>query len=201
MTREDLDEVTEIDREAFPTQWPPADYAYEFKNHMAHYIVVCDSEVPAKPKPQRRDSGIGSWIRRLLGETPSSIQPGADAHYIVGFAGFWIMADEAHVTSIAVRKNYRGKGLGALLLSNVIDLAINARAEVVTLEVRLSNTSAQHLYLKYGFKSVGERKKYYLDRGPSGETREDAVIMTTDPILSPAYQELLRSLKERQIKS
>ena len=196
MTREDLADVTKIVREAFPKQWPPADYAYEFKNHMAHYVVACDSNTSIAPKPPAAPSGISAIIDRLLHrKPPEPVAPPAAVHYIVGFAGFWIMAGEAHVTSIAVRKQYRGKGLGELLLANVIDLAAEAKADIVTLEVRLSNTTAQKLYLKYGFKRVGERKKYYVDRGPSGETREDAVIMTTDPIASLEYRELLERLK------
>jgi ribosomal-protein-alanine N-acetyltransferase len=195
MTRQDLPAVTEIDREAFPTQWPPADYGYEFKNHMAHYFVACDTSINVETdsRPQR---GIASWFRRLL-HSPSvkTENSPTNNHYIVGFVGFWIMAGEAHVTSIAVREKYRKRGIGELLLIAAIDLSIELKAEFVTLEVRVSNLSAQALYLKYGFKRVGERHKYYLDHGPNGETREDAIIMTTDSIGSNEFQRRLRQLK------
>ncbi len=196
MTRQDLEDVTEIDREAFATQWPPADYGYEFKNQMAHYVVACDSgtTVPARRK---RTGKLGAWFERLLGRRPKPEEPAAPCHYIVGFAGFWVMAGEAHVTSIAVREKLRRKGIGELLLSKVIDMAVEMNSDLVTLEVRVSNVNAQKLYEKYGFKKVGERRKYYLDRGPTGaETREDALIMTTDSVKSAESQALFRKLKE-----
>ncbi len=200
MTRQDLEDVTEIDREAFPTQWPPADYAYEFKNQMAHYIVACDSGTTAPPRPAKAPpGGFRAWLNRVFGAREAPTEPAPPTHYIVGFVGFWVMAGEAHITSIAVREKYRRRAIGELLLAAAIDLAIEMHADVVTLEVRASNTNAQNLYLKYGFKRVGERRKYYLDRGPNGETREDAYIMTTDPIKSGEYQILLRKLKEARL--
>ena len=198
VTRQDLDDVTEIDREAFPTQWPPSDYGYEFKNQMAHYIVACDSGQTVETRPVKTSSGkFRAWLSRLFGGSgPSPPSAPPDRHYIVGFAGFWVMAGEAHITSIAVREKYRRRSIGELLLAAVIDEALKLSADVVTLEVRVSNTAAQNLYLKYGFKRVGERRKYYLDRGPTGETREDAFIMTTDTIRSEEYQALFQRLKE-----
>ncbi len=200
MTRQDIEDVSDIDREAFPTQWPPADYAYEFKNQMAHYLVACDSATPTPPRPVKAPPGkFRAWLDRLLGVTQAPPEPAPGGDYIVGFVGFWVMAGEAHITSIAVREKYRRRSIGELLLAAAIDLATEMHADVVTLEVRVSNTNAQNLYLKYGFKRVGERKKYYLDRGPAGETREDAYIMTTDPIKSGEYQILLRKLKEARV--
>ena len=198
MTRRDLEAVTEIDREAFPTQWPPADYGYEMKNQMAHYIVACDPQITVQPPPVRNGPRrLRAWFDRLVGRNQSvSQEPAADCHGVVGFAGFWVMAGEAHITSIAVREKNRRKGIGELLLTGVIDLAIEMNADVVTLEVRVSNTNAQNLYLKYGFKKVGERRKYYLDRGPSGETREDALIMTTDPMKSEEFRSLLQRVRK-----
>jgi len=201
MTRDDLADVTEIDREAFSTQWPPADYAYEFKNRMAHYLVACDSTIPIMQDGDERKSGkIKSWFTHLFRrDTANDNQKPAPRHHIVGFAGFWVMAGEAHITSIAVREQYRQKGIGELLMIAVIDLAMTLNSTVVTLEVRVSNSNAQNLYTKYGFNKVGERKNYYLDRSPSGDSREDAYIMTTDDIMSSAYQELLHHLKKNHV--
>ncbi len=70
----------------------------------------------------------------------------------------------------------------------IIRLSMQLKAEVVTLEARASNHSAQALYAKYGFKTVGIRRRYYTDNS------EDAVIMTTDKINSPGYQAMLREL-------
>lgn len=88
---------------------------------------------------------------------------------IVGFAGIWYSVDDAHITNIVVRKNYRNKGIGSLLLEKLIELAKTKTS--LTLEVNTKNEIAQKLYLKYGFKNLGIRKKYY-------DGIEDAYIMT-----------------------
>lgn len=88
---------------------------------------------------------------------------------IVGFAGIWFSVDDAHITNIVVHKNFRSKGIGSLLLENLIELAKVKTS--LTLEVNTKNEIAQKLYLKYGFKNLGIRKKYY-------DGIEDAYIMT-----------------------
>ena len=80
--------------------------------------------------------------------------------YIVGFAGIWVLADEAHITNIAVRQRYQLRGIGELLLISIIDLAKELKASIMTLEVRTSNIAAQNLYSKYGFTQVGIRRDY-----------------------------------------
>ena len=108
---------------------------------------------------------------------------------IIGFAGIWLMVDEAHLVTIAVAPGQRGKGLGELLLVTMIDLACILGATVMTLEVRVSNHVAQSLYRKYGFKNEGVRRRYYSDNG------EDALIMTTDNLTSASYQAHYQELK------
>ncbi len=204
MRGEDLDAVTEIDREAFPTQWPPINYRSELRNRMAHYIVVFDDErvisEPKKELSQRNSTGLISRLRRMFGYAPAprpaEPSPPVQRHYIVGFSGFWIMADEAHITSIAVREAYRGRGLGELLLVHSIEIALKMKARTVTLEVRVTNTVAQRLYRKYGFAEAGVRRGYYIDRVDNTTTREDALIMTTPDITTPAFQEKLRQLRD-----
>lgn len=196
MTRRDLDPVTEIDREAFPTQWPPADYSYEFKNNMAHYVVACDSGVTVETRTESEQGTFSRWLGKLFGRQSTASETITSSQYIVGFTGFWVMAGEAHITSIAVREDYRRKGIGELLMIAVFELALRLQADVVTLEVRVSNVNAQNLYIKYGFKAVGERRRYYLDRWPSGDTREDALIMTTDRIGTSEFQEHFDGLKK-----
>lgn len=88
---------------------------------------------------------------------------------VVGFAGIWFSVDDAHITNIVVRKSYRHKGIGNALLKVLIELG--KAKESLTLEVNTQNEIAQKLYLKYGFKNLGVRKKYY------GGT-QDAYIMT-----------------------
>lgn len=99
--------------------------------------------------------------------------------------------EEGHITVIAVDPPYRGRGIGELLLNSLIDASFEMGSTALTLEVRDSNTVAQQLYLKYGFLPAGKRKRYYTDNG------EDAVIMWTEPMNTPAYQARLRSLRQQ----
>lgn len=109
----------------------------------------------------------------------------------VAYGGIWLMVDEAHVTTFAVLPAWRRKGVGAKLLLALMDLSREVGANVVTLEVRLSNIPARTLYQRFGFRPVGVRPRYYSDNG------EDALIMTTDPISSPAMIERVEALRAR----
>jgi [ribosomal protein S18]-alanine N-acetyltransferase len=192
LTKEDLTQVNAIDREAFPTQWPPPNYRQELQNRLAHYIVATDDARTEEPPPPKPPGGLHRLASRLLpwfkrSNTPPVPPP---QHYIAGFSGIWMMADEAHITNIALRKEYRGRGIGGLLLIATIDLARGLNASFLTLEVRASNTVAQNLYSRYGFNKTGLRRGYYLDN------REDAIIMSTDGIASPAFLANLQQLRE-----
>jgi ribosomal-protein-alanine N-acetyltransferase len=99
---------------------------------------------------------------------------------IVAYAGVWFMVDEAHVTTFAVAPAWRRRGIGRRLILAVLDLAIARGAREATLEVRLSNIAARRLYEQFGFRPVGIRPRYYSD------DHEDALIMTTEPLTSPA---------------
>ena len=194
MRREDIEQVAQIDREAFPTEWPPPNFRRELENRLAHYIVACDADKPrAKPeegKP-RREAPSGLLVRVKGWFDHRRFQDKQQAEdYILGFAGFWIMADEAHITTIASRKTHRRQGIGELLLISIIEMAIKLKARVVTLEVRVSNTAAQRLYTKYGFTEIGVRRGYYTDN------REDGLLMSTEDIHSPQFQARFQKLKE-----
>ncbi len=197
MGKEDVAQVTEIDREAFSTQWPPPNYQHELRNRLAHYIVACDEEKTVD-KPEVNASsetvltGPASRLRRLFSRNrfSNSELPSPSKHYIIGFTGFWIMAEEAHITSIAVREAYRRRGIGELLLIAVIDLATELKTRIITLEVRDSNAVARSLYVKYGFTQAGMRRGYYVDN------REDGVSMSTQDITSAAFQAQLQQLKQ-----
>ena len=119
------------------------------------------------------------------------------AHYIVarwgdqiiGFAGIWLLVDEAHITTFAVRRTWRRHGVGERLLLALLDLARSRGAHEATLEVRPSNLPARRLYEKYGFKVVGTRTRYYSD------DNEDALIMTTPSLDGLAMHERLVALR------
>ena len=194
MRKEDITQVNEIDREAFYSQWPPPNYQRELQNQLARYVVACDEtkmveEPAAKPDPlSRLISRIRQWFQpdRL----PAKEIPAPKQAYIVGFAGLWVMADEAHLTNIAVRKSHQRHGIGELLLIAAIDLAQELKGKFMTLEVRASNATAQSLYTKYGFAQVGIRHGYYLDN------KEDALIMSTESLTSGSFQAHLGQLKQ-----
>ena len=74
-----------------------------------------------------------------------------DQNNIVGFAGIWIAIDEAHITNIVWRKNFRNKGIGSLLLKELINLCITLNLNSITLEVNSNNLPAINLYEKFRF--------------------------------------------------
>jgi len=193
--KEDVSQVTDIDHEAFSSWWPLTNYEHELENHMAHYIVAYDDSVKyVEEEPDGKGfSRITSKVKEIFNHNGEEGAP-VPQDKIVGFAGFWIMAGEAHIISIAVKASYRGRGIGELILAHLIDLARSLGADVVTLEARVSNYIAQNLYLKYGFREVGIRNGYYTDN------REDAVIMTTDTLTSVPYQSKLKKLKQEYTK-
>jgi len=125
------------------------------------------------------------------------IEQNSLAHYIVarygnaivGFAGIWLLVDEAHITTFATRTAWRRQGIGERLLVALIDLALARGAKEATLEVRPSNIPAKRLYEKYGFKVVGVRPRYYSDNN------EDALIMTTDTLDGRPMRDRLAELK------
>lgn len=90
---------------------------------------------------------------------------------VIGYAGFWKVCDEGHITNIAVHPEFRNNKVGSILMERLLEMAKKEGVSAVTLEVRISNIPAQNLYKKYGFKVMGIRKGYYADNG------EDALIM------------------------
>ena len=92
----------------------------------------------------------------------------------VGYIGVWLIAGEGHITNVAVHPDYRGKGIGNLLMMAIEHLAKARGAARMTLEVRVSNDIAQGLYRKLGYIAAGIRRRYYRDND------EDAIIMWKD---------------------
>ncbi len=88
---------------------------------------------------------------------------------VAAYGGLWHILDEGHITNIAVAPQHRKKGVGDALVAKMLESGKNNGINAFTLEVRVSNTGAQHLYKKHGFNYVGTRKNYY----PDGE---DAMI-------------------------
>lgn len=160
MTLADIPAVLEIDRLSFPTPASEQLFINELvDNHLAHYQVLARRDARRDEEPAEKSAG----------------------EMLIGFAGFWLIAGEIHISTIAVTPAERGRGRGEWLLLNLLLLACELTPLLVTLEVRRSNTVAQALYRKYHFEEVGIRRRYYRDTG------EDALLMTVDLAEQPEY--------------
>ena len=132
-----------------------------------------------------------AYRRELLQNKMASYIVLRDREEIIGYAGLWKMHDEAHVTTVGVRRRDQGKGYGIALMLALIGRAYTLNSRWMTLEVRASNYGAMAMYEKLGFKVIGRRRGYYTDDG------EDAVVMWSDSLLAPAFQERFNQLRER----
>lgn len=211
MKLEHIPAVGTIERRCFTQPWPPNAYRKELQsNRMAHYLVARRLDpadvASAGDRVLSGPVGVGSGdgdgdgagllgkLSRLVRGTndhgapapgPASPAVEAELRSVVGYAGLWLMTDEAHITTIAVDPDCQGNGIGELLLLGLIDHAKEIGARWLTLEVRVSNAVAQELYKKYTFKEMGVRPRYYSDNS------EDALVMWTDPIDSDTFQAAL----------
>lgn len=133
------------------------------------------------PRPWTREDFVKEMTQNACARYLVAEQAGE----IVGFAGAWIVLDEAHITNIAVAKARRGQGVGKALTRGLLQYAANLGVVYATLEVRRSNGVAQGLYKGLGFVYVGLRKRYYEDNG------EDAFIFCCDhmPAADPDFEE------------
>lgn len=166
----DVDQVMAIEQVAFSSPWSARAYRYEIvENEHSTMLVVRQASTGAFP-----------WLhlaRRLHLTSPNPV---------LGYGGFWLLVDEAHIATIAVHPEWRGCGLGELLLLSLLDWGRELGARLATLEVRVSNHRARQLYQKYGFYAEARRRRYYTDNN------EDAILMRTPPFDSGEFQENLR---------
>ena len=109
---------------------------------------------------------------------------------VIGYAGMWLILDEAHITNVAITPEERGLGYGRALMLTMMHLAVSLGAVDMTLEVRESNLTAQSLYYALGFEKAGTRRKYYSDTG------EDAYILWLRDIKSRLVSERSFSMKQ-----
>ncbi len=173
----DIRQVMEIERQSFPSMWSRTIYERELKNKLARYLVACQPLDDSAHVPP--ETGIVGLVRRILRRKPLTRER------ILGLAGLWCMMGEGHIVTIAVRHEHRRQGIGELLLVAILETALEAGQDGVTLEYRISNQEARALYEKYGFSQVGVRSRYYSDN------QEDAVLMSTPPLRSSLYQKLI----------
>jgi len=138
----DLPAVMEIDRLSFPHPWPET----------AH----------------RSDLTQNQAARGLVALAPA----GSGERQVIGYASWWLVADEAQINNLAVHPAWRRRRVGEALLIALKQQARAQGAQTATLEVRAGNLAAQRLYGRQGFVEVGRRKNYYRDNG------EDALLLT-----------------------
>jgi ribosomal-protein-alanine N-acetyltransferase len=173
MALQDVEQVLRLDRMSFPTPWSARTYHHEIANNDRATMLVVE-------EPDAEENSGSGWLERLFGGSRESRQP-VNTLPIVAYAGMWQIAEEAHISTIAVHPDWRGNKIGELLVWTLIRIAIQKDAELVTLEVRVSNEVAINLYRKYGFEVSGRRRGYYRDNN------EDAHIMALTP-LDAAYR-------------
>jgi len=175
MQLDDIPTVSLVEQAVFTMPWSSTAFEYELRHNPSSRYLVLRYLPWYKTAP-----GEGTLSRRVW----RLWKPSREDSSLLGYGGFWMMVDEAHICTLALRDEWRGRGLGELLLASLVEQAMERQAAVVTLEVRVSNLRAQGLYTKYGFKTVGERKHYYSDN------HEDAFIMTTDAVTTDEYRAL-----------
>lgn len=206
MTVADVPEVGRVERRCFTNPWPASAYRRELQLPQQNYYVVLRDLPPeavtlSPPVPDAKPGNGAQPDRSLPRRTLLPIALGRKLGLgaeeavasapILGFAGMWLAFDEAHITTIGVDPDYRGRGLGELLLIAMFDEAFGRHTNWLTLEVRVSNESAQALYHKYGFSEQGRRKRYYSDNN------EDALIMWSEALSEPDVQARIEGLRDR----
>lgn len=182
----DVSTVADIDRLSFPTPWPAAAFRHELRQPQSHYFVLVK---PAADETAQAGRGCSPWMRRIRSLLRISglplLQPSSP---VIGYTGFRVEGDEAHITTIALHPDWRGRGLGELLLLTTMEEAIKWHANLVTLEMRTSNRVAHSLYRKYGFRVKERQQEYYRDG-------EDAWLMEAK-VDRLAYQVRLAELRQ-----
>lgn len=145
MTEHDLLEVVEIEERSGLSRWGWAAYYAELQGNNRSLMLV---------------ARVGRPLEQ------------AETYDIAGYIVARLATNEIHINNVAVRDEYRRRGLGSLLLKRILKEGKHLGATVAFLEVRAGNALAQGLYRKCGFKDVGRRRGYYS--GPS----EDALVMS-----------------------
>lgn len=108
---------------------------------------------------------------------------------VTGYAGLLMIADDGHVSTVAVEPSWEGRAIATRLLLEQVHQSFALGANQLTLEVRVSNLRAQALYRRFGFAPAGARKAYYGDNG------EDALVMWAHDVRGEAFGERLAGIE------
>jgi [ribosomal protein S18]-alanine N-acetyltransferase len=175
MRTQDITPMMVVNERCFSNPWSAWTVKIDIeRNPNSTWLLL--EEIPGERAP--RLGKLLGW----LNPHPSNV--------IMGFVAFWIIRGESHITSIAIDPNYRGCGWGEVLLTSVLWRSIEWGAQFSSLEVRVSNHGAIHLYQKYNYQIMGRRASYYHDNN------EDAYIMSTSPF-NAIYHAMLRARVEQ----
>ncbi len=131
--------------------------------------TVMEIEAASFTTPWSRGS-----FRNLMGRRDADLWVAELDGALVGYAVLWYVGYEGELGNLAVDPAWRRHGLGRLLLDWALEHARERAVEKVFLEVRVSNRSAQDLYLRRGFAQAGVRHRYYR------EPVEDALVLSMD---------------------
>ena len=151
-----------------------------------HLRRVLSIESSVYPRPW----SASLFLSELSQRTTRSYVVAKHEGEVIGYSGMMFTGREAHVTNIAVDPDFHERKVGTRLLLHLVTEAIARGAEVLSLEVRVSNDPAQNMYEKFGFSAVSVRKGYYI------ETNEDALVMVVADARSTEYRLLLQKIRE-----
>jgi [ribosomal protein S18]-alanine N-acetyltransferase len=174
MALSDIDQVMDIEHLSFSAPWSARAYRFELMENENSVMIVV------------RQAPAGGALRRWL-----ACHNPAKRHPVLGYAGMWLLVDEGHIATIAVHPQWRGRGLGEMLVLSLLGRARERGVRRATLEVRVSNQVAQGLYRQVGFETVSRRRHYYADNN------EDAYIMATPDFGRPEFWANLEQRKAR----
>lgn len=161
MRNSDVPQVLEIETASFTPSWGEHSFHFEIEQSRVSYMLVLTETAPAPPQ----------GLRRLLDSLRRLADPQETGEHVLAFGGLWHIEDEGHVSTIASHPLHRGHHYGEIALAAMVQQAIRLGAKYVVLEVRVSNTVAQNLYHKYGFKIMATKRGYYQNN------KEDAYDM------------------------
>ncbi len=149
MRRDDLPAVVASERRSYTLPWSEDTFRHELGKVPNSHLLVTEG-------PAEGDDGRG--------------------RIILGYACWWEVVDECHITNVTVSPEARRRGVGRFLVEGILDDARRRGVVRATLEVRVGNAAAAGLYEKCGFTSVAMRRRYYPDNG------EDALVMWKEKI-------------------
>ena len=151
-----------------------------------HLRAVLRIEAQVYPRPW----SLSLFLSELALRGSRSYYVARSEGLVVGYGGLMFTGQDAHVTTLAVDPAMHRRRIGTSLLHTLAHDARRAGSRNLTLEVRMTNADAQELYAKFGFRSAGVRKKYYI------ETNEDALVMWAEGIDTPDYAARLARLAQ-----